>query len=107
MNKGLVDLHGFVGSSSVCFTFKFVPRNSEIPYVPASLLVRLFDENGNYLTHFVTEKHSDSQRYVDAGAAKVFLDTREVNQECYDISRMHADYTQMMEVGFKMSPSGF
>lgn len=71
--------------------------------VPIPFMVRLFDENGQYITHFTTEERFASpatySQFKGLGMKSNKL-TAEHNVVQYRISRRDAEYTQRGEFGF-------
>lgn len=86
------------------------------PQIPTRLLVRLFDENGNYLTHFLTsESFAPSEtvaHHLTTGGigmlnpSPVFLLDSDggSNVLLYNVNRRDLDYARIAEVGFFLRP---
>lgn len=98
------------GMVTIVFDSQFYGKNkhSDEHGVPIQFIVRLFDENGQYITHFTTEERFASPATYDQfkgdqfkrlGVTFIKLKA-EHNVVQYRISRRDAEYIQMGEFGF-------
>lgn len=87
----------------------------DLPFLgyPARLLVRVFDENGQYLTHFVTTEYFCTDEKMVAWGKRYATDQQYVpvlleptaNRLVYQLNQRDLDYAAKVEVGFLM-PGG-
>lgn len=86
------------------------------PQIPTRLLVRLFDENGNYLTHFLTsESFAPTEtvaHHLTTGGIGMLNPSRVLlldsdgksNVLLYSVNKRDLDYARIAEVGFFLRP---
>ena len=114
LNDYMTDLRVFARTDgTIEVRFKVVEENGDIRWpaqVPVKVLIRLFDGNGEYLTH-VTSAESFAPRArlvreLNEGPlamlkrAPTQLLGLEDNQLVYAVNERDLDYTKMAEVGF-------
>lgn len=117
LNDSIRDLKVYKTADQVIIEFNTRPL-PKIPNLPANLLLRLFDRNGQFLSYFQTkEAYTQFQQFADEGnrrrAAHGNLSAeleRDLppwsvlkprgNRLTYTVNRRDLDYTDVVEVGF-------
>jgi hypothetical protein len=91
------------GVVTIVFDCQFYGKQRDGHGVPIPFMVRLFDENGQYITHFTTEERFASpatySQFKGLGMTSKKLQA-EHNVFHYQISRRDAEYIQRGEFGF-------
>lgn len=117
LNESIRDLKVYKTADQLIVEFDTSPL-PKIPNLPANLLVRLFDRNGQFLSYFQTkEAYTQFQQFADEGNRRraahgsgseqlerdlppwSVLKPRG-NRLVYAVNRRDLDYTEVVEVGF-------
>ena len=117
LNASIRDLKVYKTADQLIIEFNTNPL-PKIPNLPANLLVRLFDRNGQFLSYFQTkEAYTQFQQFADegnrkraahgSGSAELERDLPpwsvlkpRGNRLVYTVNRRDLDYTDVVEVGF-------
>jgi hypothetical protein len=117
LNGSIRDLKVYKTADQLIIEFNTSPL-PKIPNLPANLLVRLFDRNGQFLSYFQTkEAYTQFQQFADegnrkraaygSGSAQLERDLPpwsvlkpRGNRLVYTVNRRDLDYTDVVEVGF-------
>lgn len=117
LNESIRDLKVYKTADQLIIEFNTSPL-PKIPNLPANLLVRLFDRNGQFFSHFQTkEAYTQFQQFADegnrrraahgSGSAQLERDLPSWsvlrprgNRLAYTVNRRDLDYTDVVEVGF-------
>jgi hypothetical protein len=117
LNGSIRDLKVYKTADQLIIEFNTSPL-PKIPNLPANLLVRLFDRNGQFLSYFQTkEAYTQFQQFADegnrkraahgSGSAQLERDLPpwsvlkpRGNRLTYTVNRRDLDYTDVVEVGF-------
>lgn len=99
VNAGLSDLGVFAGDDSVFIMFdvRYDSWQRYVNTVPFSLLVRLHDANGHYLTHFTTEERFAPPVIGFANSTPL---REKRNAFLYSVNKRDLRDTSIAEVGF-------
>lgn len=109
MNRAIQKLWATIDKeSSVCLGFDVDMRRLDSvngPEIWARLLVRAYDENGQFLTQFVTKETFTQERNAASltrdGFGRSYIGLKpEGNQGCYQLNKRDARDVEKVEVGF-------
>jgi hypothetical protein len=112
LNSSIQNLRASIDEEAgrVCFAFDYDDDSGSLVWNAVHgglpILVRLFDQHSNYLTHFVTQEAFASKNRLAQmpPEALTFMNAKALedrgNQFCYSVNARDASFVKAIEVGF-------